>query len=87
MKLVCTKCQTEFKPKTNGVYVIEMASFGPYKFWRADLWACPGCEFEIVGAFASQPIAEHFQPTFDEAIAVARKHGELIIEDYERAQV
>jgi hypothetical protein len=87
MKAVCVNCQTELRPKQNGVYVIEMASFGPSKFWHADLWACPGCGFEIVGGFASQPIAEHYQPQFDEHIARARKHGERVIYDYERAQV
>ena len=45
---VCAKCEnkyvpedtglgTEMRPETNGVYVIEMADFGPYKVWRADL--------------------------------------------------
>lgn len=83
-KLVCVTCQTELRPKESGVYVVEMASFGPYKFWRADSWACPGCAVEIVGAFAAYPIAEHYQPRFADQIQAAKCSGERIIYDYER---
>lgn len=83
-KLVCTKCQVELKPETNGVKVIEMASFGPYKIWNADLWKCRGCGLEIVSGFAHEPIAEHFQPTFPQELE--KIVGGKIYYDFERPQ-
>ena len=58
---VCVKCQVEMRPETNGVGVLDMASFGPYKIWDADKWQCPGCKYEIVVGFGSQALAEHYQ--------------------------
>ncbi len=33
---VCVRCHIEFRPAHTGTYVVEMASFGPYKLWVAD---------------------------------------------------
>ena len=67
MKLVCPKCECEFRPEKNGVGVIETASFGPYKLWRADLWECQGCQSQVIAGFSGNgidPIAEHFESDF-----------------------
>ena len=37
----CAKCQVELHAVENGVYILEMADFGPYKLWNADKWGCP----------------------------------------------
>jgi len=64
-KLVCTTCHCELRPETNGIIVIETASFGPYKVWNADVWKCPGCGIEIVAGFGEVPIrADHYSPDF-----------------------
>ena len=47
-KPVCVKCGLEMKPETNGVGVLDIADFGPYKIWDAHKWKCPGCKYEIV---------------------------------------
>jgi hypothetical protein len=84
-KLVCVNCQTELQPFHSGVYVIEMASFGPYKVWAADLWKCHGCGMEVVSGFSEQPIMEHYKEGFDEWFAkIKDEHADSIIYDYER---
>jgi DNA-directed RNA polymerase subunit RPC12/RpoP len=77
---VCAKCENkyvprttglEMKPEKNGVYVIEMADFGPYKVWMADLWICPKCGHKVIGGFAVHPIREHYQDGFKEILELA----------------
>jgi hypothetical protein len=80
---VCKKCQCEMHPETNGVGLLDFASFGPYKLWDADLWKCPGCGIEIVGGFGHGPIAEHYEASFGTHMAHYEKHG-LLIENHER---
>lgn len=84
MKPVCTKCQRFFRPKTNGISFIEamptvaLAPAGssepelwkPYKLWSGDLWVCLGCGAEIIVGVGQRPLAEHFQPTFEEELRV-----------------
>jgi hypothetical protein len=73
---VCARCSRAMYPKTNGVVVIEHAKSvpGPYKLWQADLWACHGCDAEVVIGFADFPLAEHWQPEFVAILAAARKN-------------
>ena len=85
-KLVCTKCETELYPKKNEVYVVETASFGPYKLWSADLWECKGCGFQIVSGFGNNPIAEHYQRGFAELLKNLEESGSTIFYDNERPQ-
>lgn len=75
MKPVCVPCQRFFKPKRNGVGVLENRPNGngvpagieaadqwlPYKLWDADLYECQGCGAQIVVGFGQMPLAEHFQ--------------------------
>lgn len=68
---ICAKCQIELRPKTNGVYVLERATFGPYALWVADLWHCPGCGLEVILGFAPKPFAEHYQADFVEKVEAA----------------
>ena len=84
-KLVCTKCQTEFRPFYNGTLVIETASFGPYKVWYADTWKCPGCGIEVVGGFAEQPLRQdHYAEDFPEWLEKEKSMSDHIIYDNER---
>src|SRR5271157_1970330 len=74
---VCVKCHCELHPETNGVGLLDLAVIGKdsyedqrikyevfmeYELFNADLWKCPKCGMEIVGGFAYDPIAVHFQP-------------------------
>ena len=83
-KLVCAKCECELRPETNGVGVIETASFGPYKIWDADLWKCPGCGIEIVAGFGQRPIAQHFEEDFDKELKVVKETRPRVLYDNER---
>ena len=80
---VCAKCDiryepknnrsaTEMRPKKNGVYVIEMADFGPYKVWLADLWECPRCAYQVIGGFGLEPLAEHYEDSFAKHLETAK---------------
>jgi hypothetical protein len=74
--LVCRSCAMFLRIKKNGVTVEEgmplgpvqadggPESWGPYKLWQGDLYACPGCGFELVTGFAGAPLAEHYEPTY-----------------------
>ena len=72
---VCVKCQVELRPKTNGIAAVEMASFGPYKIWMADVWRCPVCGWEGILGFSSEPIAEHHRPHFAAELEKAQDTG------------
>ena len=66
-RIVCVKCEVKFKPKRNGVHVVETFGVGsdePYKLWQADLWECPQCGAEVVSGFANREYAQHYQENF-----------------------
>ena len=64
---VCRPCGTFMCIKKNSVTVEEQMEDGaPYKLWDADLYRCPTCGHEIVSGFGRGPIAEHFQPTYQQ---------------------
>ena len=86
-KIICTKCQTEFKIEHNGVYVIEMFSKPPqpYKIWRADLWRCVGCNSTIIAGFGQRPLGEHYQEDFNKLLeSIKATENNLIFYDYEK---
>lgn len=85
MKIICAKCQCQLKPKTDGVLLIETINGGdPYKLWYADLWACPGCNVEIVAGFGYAPIANHFEADFDKSMAREMERAPQVVFEYER---
>lgn len=84
-KLVCVNCETELKPEVNGVVVVEtMLVREPYKLWRADLWKCPGCGFEVVAGFGNRPTAEHFEEGFSEKLTREIVIAGRVVYDHER---
>ena len=79
--IVCVKCSRQMRPKQNGVEVTDLLrrvdEFGnedyrPYKVWQSDLWECQDCGqvvahiADVAIRFPQQPIAEHYQPGFEE---------------------
>jgi len=79
---VCKKCHCELRPETNGIGLLDMAKFGAYELWDADLWKCPKCGIEIVGGFAQGPISAHYEDDFEEVIKHYKELG-LLIENKE----
>ena len=67
---VCVKCEVELYPEKNDIRVLDtMPGGSPYKIWCADKWKCPICGIEIVTGFGLGPIAEHYEPGFDDLLA------------------
>jgi hypothetical protein len=76
---VCVKCETDMRPKKNGVYVLDHAKvIGPYKLWSADLWVCPACEAEVVVGFGNSPM-EHYQEEFGPLLERLGSEGKRVI--------
>ena len=64
----CVGCKTYFRPRKNGVYVLEtMEDYGtPYKIWMADLYECPDCGNQLITGYGANPVSEHFHAAFEE---------------------
>jgi len=75
---ICAKCEVEFRPKKNGVHLVEMATFGPVAIWQADLWACPECDAEIVVGLGDRPWIRHYEPGFALKMALCHSRGRVI---------
>jgi hypothetical protein len=76
MKLFCT-CGGEFTTVQIGVDVIELASFGPYKIWSADLLECRFCAKQIIRT-GDKPFAEHYQDGFADRLEATKKRDHVI---------
>lgn len=77
-RIVCSQCQSEMKPLTAGVNVIEYARQEPYKIWNADEYHCPGCQFRVIIGFAQKPLANHYDDNFDETLKRAQAKPETL---------
>lgn len=62
MTIICNGCQIAYKPKKNGVVVIETATIDrqikPYKVWQADLIECPSCNHQVISGFGNNPLRQ-----------------------------
>ena len=76
---VCATCRIELRPKTTDIIAVEMAGFGPYKLWHADLWECPQCHIRVVLGFAHRPFAEHYEPEFADVLAKAKRRSSTVV--------
>lgn len=85
---VCAECQNshvtheialgvEMIPEKNHIYVIEMADFGPYKVWFADLWRCPKCGHKVIAGFGLKCVSQHYQDNFQAVLERAQASGEI----------
>jgi len=75
---VCVKCQVDMKPEKNGVGLLDMAEFGPYKVWDADLWKCPECGCEVVVGTGMHAVSHHHDDNFDKICNGYRRYTQLI---------
>jgi hypothetical protein len=86
MKPICVPCQRFYRcvkvgykflegmPKEGNPEpgTMEPDQWAPYKLWTGDKWRCEDCGTEIVVGFGREPIAEHYQEGFKDAVA---RHG------------
>lgn len=79
LKPICVDCKLFYHPSKNGIEFIEgMPGFAstsnatdwvPYRIWMGDEWRCPKCKSTIIVGVGKKPLAEHYEPQFDEALA------------------
>ena len=63
---VCVRCALEMRACKTGDVVEELDSSGaPYKVWSCDRFECPSCLLQVLVNFGRQPIAEHYQPSYE----------------------
>lgn len=74
---VCASCRVEMRPETNDVQVLDVADWGPYQLWSADLWKCPICGKEIIIGFGNNAYAAHYEENFELRLQSARQGGRL----------
>lgn len=76
-KIICVKCEIEFRPEKNGIIVKELFQKNTqiYKIIYADLWECPICGNQIIAGFADNPLAEHYQKErMEKALEIVKTH-------------
>ena len=69
---ICVRCEVEMRVKTNGVLLVEAATYGFVTARDADLWHCPVCDFEIVSGAA--PKERYGNWYVDDMVAQVKKH-------------
>jgi hypothetical protein len=73
---MCATCGVEYCKEKSGVHVVEMASFGVYKIWLADLHKCPKCGHVLIAGFGGNALAEHYdEPRFSKLYRKLLEHG------------
>ena len=84
-KMVCVKCEVEFRVRKHGVKVFEMCNENQdiYKIWNTNKWRCPKCGVEVIAGFGSMPIVEHYEAGFDEVLIKCREDGDEVVYDKE----
>ena len=77
MTEICLKCCVAYITKKQGIVVNELAEFGSYKLWEADLKECPVCHNQIISGFAQKNFSEHYQIGHKEQLEKAKEKGVL----------
>ncbi len=54
MKICCSKCKVEMRPRMNGVNVLEYNKLEPYRIHQADEWFCVECDATVIIGFSSK---------------------------------
>ena len=82
-KIICVKDEVEYRIFKTGGWVVEHASFGPYKIWSFDGWECPICNHRIMAGHGDGPISEHYQDDFKDIHERLLDEAELVVNSYE----
>ena len=77
MPEICVKCSVAYRTEKQGIVVNELAEFGSYRLWLADLKECPECGSQIIAGFAQENFSEHIRPEHNEIIEKAKADGVL----------
>lgn len=88
MQPICVPCKRFMRCVKNGHFWIEaMPKAGveqaipgdthgfqwePYKLWAGDLYECKGCGTQTIAGVPTNPVAEHYEAKFDEAVALLK---------------
>lgn len=64
----CGKCQAKFEMRLMGVTVVETAGTPPkpFRLWKADSYACPICNAELITNFSHEPLVENYEENFEQ---------------------
>lgn len=83
-RMICAKCERQYKPKTIGVLFVDMAYDPPVpiRFTSADIYNCPGCEHEIVTAMGELQYDEN---RLKHEVESAAETGRQVIRGFEYA--
>ena len=67
-------------PYQNGVCVVLYAYNPPVpcEAFAADIWACRGCDNQIVTGYSEYPIATHYDGRMGGVMRQAAKHNSLV---------
>lgn len=78
---LCVKCQAQYQVKRLGVTVIETSGNPPkpFRLWRADLFACPICNAELITRFGHEPIVESHEEGFAAALDQAVRNHRYVM--------
>jgi len=61
----CVKCQEEYRPLKNGIFVVFSVN-GEYDcIYSADLWICPVCDNKIITGYGSDAICFSCEENWD----------------------
>jgi DNA-directed RNA polymerase subunit RPC12/RpoP len=71
---VCADCKIEFRCLKNDIVAEQLADFGSYRLWAADLWICPDCGHKIIVGFGKEPIAERHEASYDDRLHSIAEH-------------
>ena len=61
---ICARCEVEYRPEKNGIWLCVHADFGPYKIWSADLLKCPRCGHLLISGYGRSAVSEHYMDGF-----------------------
>ncbi len=63
MQTVCANCQIGLKVRETGVMVLEMFMKDKeiYRIWFADVYACPGCNSDVLVNPSTLAAAQHHE--------------------------
>jgi hypothetical protein len=79
---ICVACSVDMRPYKNDVVAVDVANFGDYKAWCADLWRCPKCKHEIITGFGFDAFTVHHEDDFQQKLQIMQEAGKPIYRSY-----
>lgn len=76
--IICKHCLKAFRPKENGISVLEQNQGVTIRIWGADLLECPGCGDQGVAGF-SNGASDATDLFFEDRIKIALEDPNTVI--------